>query len=432
MKKKMLLKKRMAALLCAVLVAVGCLFGGSVPYYALSYNFNLPVTKADFSDGYMQNEFSKGQYIIGEYAGNFRLIFAGSFDFDGTRIQCSPVSGGYVYKCMLMDDGLWSDISHGNKIDLNAAFYSVLYNSVPDDVPDWEDFTEYEIIYSSVEIKDGSGNVIVHEGYNSDMGDDEDFDTKLGYLQNLAKEEHVIRSAAYNYYNEDSRRITWTFDALTTSGLDLTGGNYSINHYQTYNLTNGYEDDDIIESSDLCLMGTYDAASLEFEYLKKDYMTKIREYGYDDIGFLDSLFGRFYLFHDYFQIVNNDTGEVGGYVKITPQGASWIGGENENSATTLTPDMEVDEDGYVDQIIGDYYGSGTSYEEAEENAEKRILPLMGIDNFTAALNSFSSSIENVPLAVKSIIDLFPAWILASFGLSFALMFLALLVKVLRG
>lgn len=422
MKKKSILK-RMSALLCALVVCVGT-FVGATQFYASSMTAGLPIYSYSNVEDLLTDVYTN--YYIYNYSSN------GDGEFDSMRclvssescrVECRELADGrraYLLVC----DGESREYSSldGSNWTYTKSSSMNLYTTEEDGEVNL--FAQY-IVSNSV-VYDESGNEI-------DFGNSGEYDSTMGYLQNLTRDERVLRSELYNYYNEDSRKIIWTFDETTTSGLDLTSGDYSVKHYQRYVLCDGYKDEDVIKEGEFWLMGTYDASNLQFEYLESDYEKLHESYGYEGIGFWDSLSGCFHLWHEYFQIVDNESGSVGGYVKITPEGAAWFGGENTNSATTITMDYEVDEEGYVDQQIEESYGSGTTYEEADENAEERVIAqLNGVDSFTDALNSASGSVGEISTVLSNFFDCLPSWALTVFGISVGLAFLLFIIKILRG
>lgn len=273
--------------------------------------------------------------------------------------------------------------------------------------------------------------------------DKEVFDSDLGYLQNLRFERQYLRGAIFYNYDEDSLKYVWKHDLPTSSGLDLSDGNYSIRHYQKMATVKGYEKEDIIEMSDMYLMGEYEAKNGRFEYMQTDYDEKLEEFGYDGLGFVDKyLKGYFVLTHHYFQIVNNDTGEVGGYLHMYPKdsdGASIVeslGGNGnfgvENVFEGLDENFEVDTSapsGYVEDNIG----AGTTYEEAEQNANSESLgSLSGVDEFSSFIGSYASQVGNVSKSIGALFGIFPPWVLGLLGFGFAMLVLLGIIKVLRG
>lgn len=198
---------------------------------------------------------------------------------------------------------------------------------------------------------------------------DVEYDGTIGYLQDLRHSITYARGVLYNY-NEKSRTDRWSFDNITTSGLDLSSGDYSVNYYIRTNLVKGYEDSDIIEKGEKYFIGNYDADVGYIQYLYEDMMENLYSQGYEDIGFIDAyLLGRFRLSWYYFEIIDNTTGASGGYICVKPKDAD---PNNHGVEYEVLPvdDDDVPIDGYEPDIS--YPGEGTYVPSEGETIEDAI------------------------------------------------------------
>lgn len=304
-------------------------------------------------------------------------------------------------------------------------------------------YSNHNIYYKDTDLLVYRSTVPIPSVYNAD----------LGYLQNIHKELQYLRGSAnvggvdlplYTYDVDDSLKYVWTHDSTSSAGVDLTSGNFAIRHYITQATVTGYEKEDIIEESEMYLMNEYDASLGRFEYMQTDYDAKLEAYGYDGLSWIEKyLQGRFLLTHHYFQIVNLDTNEVGGYLHVYPKDADGssafesIGGEGnfgvEDSYEALDNDLNVDENGPSGYSEGSV-GHGATYEEAEEDAKEEDLKLdlSGVDDFGMTMKSLSSQVGAVSSAIGSIVGLFPPWVTMILALSVALLVLVFVIKMMRG
>lgn len=130
----------------------------------------------------------------------------------------------------------------------------------------------------------------------------------------------------------------------------------------------------------------------------------------------------------YFQLFNTKTLAYGGYVRLDNKSYNVGGSDN---LTTITPDGDVDEDGYV--------GAGTDGNQSTGNAGSSIggitipsIDLSGFSSFSDALDDVSSSLGSVSSAFGSVFGFLPPWCLSLFGLSVGAMILVAMIKFIRG
>lgn len=421
MKKKVV--NGIGAVLCALVVLVGCFCNDS---YCGSTDYTVDLLTLDLVGETYSG--SLPEAVDGyKYYAIFQRVSNGAYylfcDNDKLVIVNAP-----VYPAMSYNEYDAVYISTSGGVTWDAYNYGALIFGNPDSSGLYQIYSKY---------CGGVGNVYYNDVviFNPSNMNGEVVDVSLGYLKGLSYDIAYEMGALYNY-DEKSRTDRFTFDKLTTTDLDLTSGNYSIRHYIRPVLVTGYEDEDIVEKGERYLMGTYDASGGEFRYKRADYETKLEEYGYDGLDFFDSLLGRFYLEWHYFQIVNNDTGEVGNYVVMRPKNADENEFGTESVAYTVDENDEVDtENGYGETIVDKDMAGGETIDEAFENGEEEDLDfgdLDGIDEFTKALKSFTKSIGKVSNAFGKLLGALPQWVVNVLGVSIGLSVLLFLIKVLRG
>ena len=434
MKNKKKLIKRIGAVLCALVVAVSS-FGVSNVYYGAVDNkndvLNLLIENPNMYISYSPNfSYSLDSSLLDKYpyyvvlrndsGDKMRVIYSDSvpyFEVDFLSgegfLKLLGISGENYYT----SDGVsWEKYS-------NISGYNVLTS-----IKSSSSYTRYSTLYeSNFDIYCGEtllfkANDVSYPSYNA----------SLGYLQNVSRKSTYIRGALYNY-DEDSLTYHWYHDLTSSSGVDLTSGVYKIRHYISKATVKGYEKEDIVEMSDKYLMADYDASQGYFSYLDKDYEESIRNQGYEDIDWVDKyLRGYFVLEHNYFQIVNTATNEVGGYLHFYPKDATgdsfgveleYEGLDNENNVVEDAPS------GYIDTQTG----SGTTVDDALENAnEPKLDDLSGVEEFISVVKAYGVEVENVSNGVGALLGQFPPWVLGVLGLSFSLMFIGIIICVMKG
>ena len=435
MKKRKKLIKRIGAVLCALVVAVSCL-GMSGAYSASQSRDDIlnslcakyGMGSYDFYEDYV--------YYAVEVDGCLRIWGHPSNSVCGMYYRYA--NGEYALS-VVHDD--WANgkncsdmIPYHNIMQLSqynvretsgtmgchAGFYTISNNHF--NILFAERDVLYAPAYSEFEGVFFSANFKTFEFYNS----------SLGYLQNVSRKSTYIRGALYNY-DEDSLTYHWYHDLTSSSGVDLTSGDYKIRHYISKATVKGYEKEDIIEMSDKYLMAEYDASQGYFSYLDKDYEESIRNQGYEDIDLIDKyLRGYFVLEHSYFQIVNTATNEVGGYLHLYPKDANSDEFGVEMVYEGLDDNFDVDES-LQGGIIDDSTGSGTNVEDALENAdEPKLDDLSGVEEFISVVKAYGVEVENVSNGVGALLGQFPPWVLGVLGLSFALMFIGVIICAMKG
>lgn len=439
MKNRKKLIKRIGAWFCAFVVGVSVLGALDNVYGAITSDDALLKSRNDliyYSD-YVPSLPSDYGVKYSEYALLFNphslkwVCYLFNADEYALRVSSSPYngvncflyhfksasSGGVAYRS---SDGVnWTKIGNtdlmlgylnydnGEVVILEHLYHS---SSVP-------------VVFSDITVFEGN------EGLNEPSGQ---YNSSLGYLQNVSRKSTYIRDAIYNY-DDDSLTYHWYHDLQSSSGVDLTNGDYKIRHYISNATVKGYEKEDIIEMSDRYLMAEYDASQGYFSYLQKDYLEKIEELGYVEPSWIDIyLKGYFTLQHHYFQIVNTATNEVGGYLHIYPRDANEDNFGVEMEYEGLDDNLDVDPNGPSGNFDSTT-GSGETVEDALENAdEPKLDDLSGVEEFIGNVQAYGDEVENVSKAFGAMLGQFPPWVLGAIGIGFGLLVVGGVIKALGG
>lgn len=435
---------RVGAFVCALVVLVGCL-GGTTNYYADAWSehissFDWETYKNNHPDMFSNEEYvelysdlCKGSCLDGYY--NLFLIYK-----DGSMIfhiySTSPV--------VLARSGNAIGYSFGSTRYVRVATADNL-NFVSNSSYLTSNFQNIAWLYDyNTPISNGQGMRYLYSDYDvlwSESGSvaftpsGSPIDVDLGYLQDV-RLTNAYTSGVLGNYDNDSLTRKWRYSQYTTTDIDLCDGNYSVRHYIKPVGVSGYEKEDIKKEFDMYLMGTYDANNLYFQYAQKDYDTIMASQGYDGLGFSEMyLKGWFVLYHHYFQIVNNDTGSVGGYVHIYPYDAK---GENfgvEYVGETLDKDMNLDENGYSGVVNESEIGTGETIEDAFENAKpesEKGIDFTGVDEFASVLESYVGQVSNVTQGIGALFNSLPPWLLVTLAIGISLTVFLGVIKIIRG
>lgn len=451
MKRKKQIIKRIGALLCVLVMAMSvfCVHDRYLANYPTTDNF-LNLERSDFE--------TQSDYNLYGNRYTFYIYWRGvEYMCRHTSFSTSYFSGygycpgfGNYNEFVKQDNGLWKCVANSgsegrifNSLDMvyelvgldfyDEYDYDFMYSDLPDDMIIYTSGVHRYKYSSMKEYQDFFGFVGFSPNYEELVHGK--YEPTLGYLENVQRKSTYIRGALYNY-DEDSLTQHWYHALTSSSGVDLTSGEYKIRHYISNATVTGYEKDDIVEMSDKYQVGEYDASKGCFSYLQKDYNEKLIELGYEELGFIDTVFkGYFTLQHHYFQIVNTYTNEVGGYLHFYPKDAK---GDNfwtdyiDLGYECMDNDFVVDEDapsGTIENIVG----SGETVEDALENADTpKLGDLSGVDEVATNLEAYASQISNVTNGIGALLSEFPPWIVGLLGLSVALIFVIIVVKALRG
>ena len=450
-KKKLGLVKRIAAILCAVVVAVSSL-GMSAPCFAnasitsyttytnirnqpCNYEYEINITMDDVrvSDDIILNFFIRSDspifFVLGKYIDdNFvykEVAYSGVETYSVYFYSRSPIyyyDGqplGYLYQYELADGSVcyatstylgYPCSSGGINIDGNLGVCAN-YTQVE------KNKSEHDLVFNSNLFDldaDEFGNI-----YNS----------SLGYLQNILCKELYLEDADYAYDPNYLKKI-WTFGNTSTAGLDITDGSYSIRHYQQITVRNTDLKNPVVKEYDMILMNEFPVASLRYEYMSKDYTSRLEaEGGFEPLGFWEtSILGQFVFTRNYFQLVRtNEDGSVeyGGLVKIDLKGSPSANDLNaEHETTTVTPEGVVDQDGYVGGNMDYIQGSGSDYGQAENNAdkeyEKENSSSGGSKDLAAQVENLIAVVMAVPRLIAELFSFLPPWCLDFVGVAFTI------------
>lgn len=447
MKKRKKLIKRIGAGVCALILVFGCM--GTVPYYAGENSSECEEWFLQNKDLYLYRENVNLQ--LPDACNDYSYYRVYHTDFNGSRFVlylcnkaytlCGEITkyenNSVLYSYALFTGGYDVVYSSSDGITWNVgspvpSFITCNFNF--DGSYDYLDSSyNTKLVYSNYDLCGYVSGKLFLNGYAYDsFNKPESYNSSLGYLQNVSRKSTYIRDFLYNY-DDDSLTYHWYHDLQSTSGVDLTSGEYKIRHYISNATVKGYEKDDIVEMSEKYLMAEYDASQGYFTYLQKDYLEKLESLGYVDPSWIDIYFkGYFVLQHHYFQIVNTSTNEVGGYLHIYPKDATDdnFGVELMYEGTDL--DGNIDEDapnGYFDSTTG----SGETLEDALENAdEPKFDDLSGMQEFIDTIETYGSQVENVSKGFGALLGEFPPWFLGVLGFSFALLFIVVIVSAMKG
>lgn len=422
MKEKNKLIKRLGAFVCALIVAVSCM-GSSMNFYA--------SVSAYYPSGFPKDNL---HFEVPEGAYGYKYIACFMYEtptYSGAQIFCSntPFVLSYSkqtfgYEVKMNYDRLYYATSGSTSWGvLNSSSTTGVCWSSPDG------YTLYTLLYSNSPIYDTDG-LIYADTFENGLGPV--YNSALGYLQNISRKSTYIRDALYNY-DEDSLTYHWYHGTITTSGVDLTSGNYAVRHYISMATVTGYDKEDIVKMTDKYLMGEYDASQGYFSYLNKDYDEKMETLGYEQPSWFDKVFlGYFTLAHHYLQIVNLDTNEVGGYVHLYPKDSDSDNFGVELNHEGLDDNFEVDEDA-PSGVVDDFTGSGTTTDDALENAdEPKLDDLSGVDEFIEVVKAYGQEVGNVSSGIGALLGVFPPWILGVLGLAFVFIIVCIIVNSMKG
>lgn len=267
------------------------------------------------------------------------------------------------------------------------------------------------------------------------------FDSTLGYLQNV-RMHTVFDDVPLGETTGEKWTSRWYYDKYSTTGIDLTSGDYMINYYQERWIVKGYGKDDVVEKSDRYLLGTYIVQNGYIETYSEDIESTLAGQGYEEPSMLDLLWNKFITTHYYFQIVDAKNNQVGGFLHI------YLTDDNgkfgvEHIGETLDDKGEYDDGGYKDFIEDDSITTDDieqGFDELEQDNEQTLEEwfesfggvgvdkLEGSDAFSTVFESYASQVSEVSNAVGAIFGVLPPWILGSIGISFVLLIILMILK----
>lgn len=443
-------RSRFTALLCALVVAVSCM--GVVPYYAsessdfsdlnmdiikehqkgadvpdcdfetLSNMFFSTMNYSTYSDTYkyylIYYNYSSNEFCI--YLSSEPMYFA--LEVDGTdfyltgRASCSSLWG----KAYLNDEGVLvtqdkyyrstsSLVWYGEDLD-GSGYISKFYTC---------------FLYSNYDITVGyDSDYILFHSPDCSLSS-EKYNATLGYLQNVNVKQLMINGDT----NRTQTKYKFTFDTTSTTGIDLTSGEYNV---RVYEQTTIYKDG-LWQPFDTprVLIGEYPANSGSLEFNIAEAMSKCDAAtgdieGYDMLSIALNNFIRADIY--WLEIYNPTTGEHGGFVKLERDPDNGL-----ITSTTVKGDDGYTEDmnGYIDDFVDTNIGEGTNFDDAELNADKSDAELDGFDEFAESLNDMTATVSAIPKIIGSLFSFLPPWCLWLCGASFGFTLLLIVLKTAR-
>ena len=462
-KKKLGLVKRIAAGVFALMIVVGCF--GSEAYYAAT----LPSGDESCSMGHaFQQEVllkslepipsdavlpvstngydccivfcgahgSKYYYFV-VYTADPILLDTYYAEYTGS-IMCGvsqkpDFSTQEIYYCSVNQSDVWHSNAWNLWTNTSASNVTFLNNSLEYFTDTGEtryNIYQYRICYSNYDLCCvDTGKVLLYKGFT--LTSPGSYNSSIGYLQNIKRQTLYLENDAFSPIDE-TLKYQFTFDKTTTTGLDITDGNWSVRHYMQVEVKNAKKDYETVEIYDKVQMGEYSASSCKVGYMFKDIAEKLHEEsGFDGLSWWESNgLGYITYYNDYFQLVRtNEDGSVeyGGFVKV------WQDEYNINHSTTLGEDESQDDTGYNDNIVSGSHGSGGTYDEAEHDADENASNSSNADSeLIDQVGDIVSTVMAVPEIFARMFSFLPDWCLNFLGISVALSAAIIVWKVGRG
>ena len=464
MKKKKKLIHRIGALICALVLSVSVL-GTSVPYYA-SEDSAISVFREHCVDYRTTVDFDIPYNLVSSYDYYYVFVRSGTYCFLwGTNVP-------FEYSC-ISDRNETSKYTYYNLNTVGFGSSGSLYVKALDGSFDWTSTslgsyglssnysigasyyeydngnTEYRFSsYSYLQFVESNEPIYLSNDnsvFLSASADDvPSYNSNLGYLQNISRkivfDEVPLGENVNEKYTE-----RWYYDQYTTTGVDLTSGDYFIRYYQERWIVTGYEKEDVVDKGNRYLLGDYLVQNGYIETYSEDVESTLAGQGYEEPTFFDLWFNKFVTTHYYFQVVNAETGEVGGLVHI------YLTDDNGSFGVDLigeTTDLDgnVDDDGYSDFIEEDKIttdDTDAGFTELEQNNETTLEEwfesfrddsiedldeLEGSDAFSTIFETYVSQVSDVSKSIGAVFELLPPWVVGVFGLSLVLLFVLMILK----
>lgn len=261
------------------------------------------------------------------------------------------------------------------------------------------------------------------------------YNPELGYLQNLIEKTVYLRDSEGHIDYSTYQRIVG-FDSLSTSGLDLSTGEYSIRVYEQgcyygHDVTTVYKDD-----YPLIYIGEYAIENNSITYDPWEAREKTTTETEGWLSDWDLYWGQYERRDNmYYQIVKtNDDGsiEYGGYVKVVR-----LTDNDDGISSTVTPELVPDTDGgFSDDRVDSGIGSGTNYEDAEMNADQDLENNINNPDVSGDIakdiQSLIAYIGAVPQLLSALLSFLPEEYQQLIFVAFALMLGLIVIKTVRG
>lgn len=405
MKKRNKLIKRIGSVLCAVFV----LFS--------SFSFSKPFLGAEMFDynGVELPEFTSGihsyTYIYYDVGSQYYALLNTEVPLVlmSTGSHTGSIERGYYFAFYNLIDNVWTLKNEGY---CNKGAYLGLYGD------------RYVYQWSNYDFFDYRGELIYA------YGREDIYNSSLGYLQNV-QVNHVFEDVPLGENVAEKYTSRWYYDNLSTTGVDLTSGDYMIRYYQERWIVTGYGADDVVKKSDRYLLGDYIVQNGYIQTYSEDIDSTLAGQGYEEPGVLDLLWNKFVTTHYYFQIVDAKNNQVGGllHVYLTDDNGKF---GVEHIGETLDNEGNFDEGGYKDFIDEDKVTTDDveqGFNDLENGSNVDFGTVDGVDEFGVTLESFASQVSNVTGGVHALLSSMPPWVLGLLGVSFVLLVVGIIFKI---
>lgn len=438
-KKKVGLLKRIAAGVCAFMMVLGCLesdlffaieYGMQSGYFGKYDSSKLWVSSDAIVDYTLPVDTSEKPYylIIGDdYGFVYYCLFDDVSKFyiscdDAAMGICSDVlkncgaSTYYFYK-----SGGWTTKSSGSGTSSYPITFcngaSMYYNGIC-------------ILDANFDMYANTGELVYRSSVSTSGGI---YNSSLGYLQNVAVKYLTIQGDI----SRVKSKYKFTFDTKSTSGIDLTSGDYSIKVYEQMSIYKFAYLQDF--DTPKVLIGEYDAGGGSFDFNISEALEKT-DAGTGDVDgynmFTIALNGYQRSDTYWLQIYNKSTGEYGGFVKVSSLPGTtppiFSAETVVASGDDITGSGDRDNDGYVDSIVNGSTGNGTNYDDAELNADNNASNSNSGSDFLSEINDMVSMVSAVPQLFGSLFSFLPDWCINLLGAGVGFSVVLLIWKSARG
>lgn len=460
MEKKRILNK-ISTWLCALVIVVGTL-GGAVEVRAEGENDNAYyIDKALIDLGYpagcVRDDYSK--WGLPEGAKNYKYHLSlfktsnkTSAYYEHVRVLCSNSPINFVSE--VVEDTTSNSFAMMRVCFIPYSESDICSYTHTVDGAKWSDpcletnmrqfanFAYYRVSNGQLGLSDTTNCIIGYADYNIYFDDrlvvkgnvSEVYAQDVGYLKNIKKK--VLFKYGENYTVDSESAIhRISFDNTSTTGIDITDGNWVVRVFEQMAVYKRSEPTvNCFPNLPKVLIGEFPAENLTFDYNVQDALTLTTEEtgevdGYNAITTVMNGYVR--SDNMFYQLYNKLTGKYGGYVLIKGDGTE--SNISNGTGTTVTPEGDVDDGGYIETPVGGGTGIGSNYDDAEHDANESVSDgTLGdaMNVLEGALNEFTSSVKIVPKVVAECFSFLPDWCLKMFGATIGLACLLIIWKLL--
>lgn len=266
-------------------------------------------------------------------------------------------------------------------------------------------------------LSDNSGEVINPDGPSGGSSDNKEsfeknntYTRDLGYLKNVKYKLLSIKGA------DDSGKVKFSYSDISSSGFNVKQEGVSIRLYSQLACYNR-KGDDLLSNMPVNYVGTYEASPLTFSVLRNDIYAvnddlwnQVNTPEFHAKAILKGYNRSDRLFLQIVQKNSDGTFNYGGYTVLTCTYNST--GDAVVSVSTRTPDGGRDMDYSYTDKFSPTEGTGSSYEDAEENADntKTNNPFdalfQGFDSFMSGFDGIVQVFQSFKSALFEIISYF--------------------------